>query len=247
MQDRDRALARVFVRLADTLIDDFDIVEFLHELCTDVVQLVGAETAGVMLADSRGGLRLLASSEERMRVLEVFELQSKQGPCLDAYRTHQTVAATVAEGERLWPNFAAYAAELGFRHMCAVPLQLRDVTIGALNLFRAPDEHFAEADLEIAQAMAKVAVTGLLQRRTIGEGNAISAQLRTALQSRIAIEQAKGVLAEYLNVSVDDAFVYLRDHARNSNRKLTELARDVANKRVDASAFTAPRAPRAVP
>ena len=128
--------------------------------------------------------------------------------------------------------------------MCAVPLQLRDITIGALNLFRATDEPFAEADLEIAQAMAKVAATGLLQRRTISEGNLVSEQLRTALQSRIAIEQAKGVLAERLNVSVDDAFQRLRSHARNTNRKLTDLARDVANKRVDASAFTAPAGSR---
>jgi transcriptional regulator with GAF, ATPase, and Fis domain len=238
VQDRDRLLARVFVRLADTLVDDFDIVEFLHELCADVVKLVGAETAGVMLADTRGGLRLLASSEERMRVLEVFELQSQQGPCLDAFRTRATVAATVEDGERLWPNFSPYAAELGFRYMCAVPLQLRDITIGALNLFRATDEPFAEADLEIAQAMAKVAATGLLQRRTISEGNLVSEQLQTALQSRIAIEQAKGVLAEYLNVSVDEAFQRLRSQARNTNRKLTDLARDVASKRITAGAFT---------
>lgn len=238
MQDRDRLLARVFVRLADTLVDDFDIVEFLHELCADAVLLTGAETAGVMLADTRGGLRLLASSEERMRVLEVFELQNQQGPCLDAFHTRDTVTATVADGERLWPSFAAYAAKLGFRHMGAVPLQLREITVGALNLFRTTDDPFADADLEIAQAMAKVAATGLLQRRTVSEGNLVSEQLRTALQSRIAIEQAKGVLAVQLNVSVDDAFLYLRSYARNTNRKLTELARDVANKRVHASAFT---------
>jgi GAF domain-containing protein len=236
-------LARVFVRLADTLVDDFDIVEFLHELCTDVVQLIDAETAGVMLADTRGGLRLLASSEERMRILEIFELQSQQGPCLDAFRTRNTVTATVADGERLWPDFAPYAAELGFRHMAAVPLQLRDTTIGALNLFRATDDPFAASDLEIAQAMAKVAATGLLQRRTISQGNQVSEQLRTALQSRVAIEQAKGVLAEYLNISVDDAFLRLRSEARNTNRKLTELARDVADKRVDARQFTAPTSP----
>jgi GAF domain-containing protein len=240
VQDRDRLLARVFVRLADTLVDDFDIVEFLHALCADVVQLIGAETAGVMLADARGGLRLLASSEERMRVLELFELQSQQGPCLDAYRVHETVTATVADGEKLWPDFAAYAAELGFRHMGAVPLQLRDITIGALNIFRVTDHPFADTDLEIAQAMAKVAATGLLQRRTIDDGNLVSEQLRTALQSRIAIEQAKGVLAEHLKISVDDAFERLRKHARNTNQKLTELARDVANKRVEARTFTAP-------
>ena len=243
MQERDRLLARVFVGLADTLVDDFDIVEFLHGLCADVVQLVGAETAGVMLADSRGGLRLLASSEERMRVLEVFELQSQQGPCLDAFRTGRTVAAHVADGQRLWPSFAPYAAELGFRYMCAVPLQLRDITIGALNLFRATDDPFAEADLEISQALAKVAATGLLQRRAISQGNQVSEQLQTALQSRIAIEQAKGVLAERLNVSVDDAFQRLRNHARNTNRKLTDLAWDVANKRVRADVFIAAAEP----
>src|SRR6195952_309292 len=130
VQNRDRLLAQVFVRLADTLVDDFAIVEFLHALCSDVVQLIGAETAGVMLADTRGGLRLLASSEERMRVLEVFELQSQQGPCLDAFRTGSTVAATIADGGRLWPQFAPAAADLGFCYMCAVPLQLRSATIG---------------------------------------------------------------------------------------------------------------------
>jgi GAF domain-containing protein len=124
--------------------------------------------------------------------------------------------------------------------MSAVPLQLRDITIGALNLFRATDEPFADADLEIAQAMAKVAATGLLQRRSINAGNLVSEQLRTALQSRVAIEQAKGVLAEHLDISVDDAFQRLRKHARDTNRKLTELARDVANKRVAPGVFTAP-------
>jgi GAF domain-containing protein len=238
VQDRDRLLARTFVRLADTLVDDFDIVEFLHELCTDVVQLVGAETAGVMLADSQGGLRLLASSEERMRILELFELQSQQGPCVDAFRTRETVAATLADGEQRWPNFSPYAAELGFQYMCAVPLQLRDITIGALNLFRASDDTFAEADLEIAQAMAKVAATGLLQQRTLTDRQLLSEQLAAALQSRVVIEQAKGVLAEYLGISVDDAFLRLRGHARNRNRKLTDLARDVATKVVPPSSFT---------
>src|ERR1700712_708612 len=166
MEDRDRLVARMFVRLADTLVDDFDIVEFLHGLCADAVAIVGAETAGVMLADPRGDLRLLASSEERMRVLEVFELQSQQGPCLDAFRTRSTVAATLAEGAQLWPQFAPVAADHGFSYMCAVPLRLRSATIGALNLFRATDDPFRESDLEIAQAMAQVAATGLLQRRT---------------------------------------------------------------------------------
>jgi GAF domain-containing protein len=238
-----RDLARVFARLADTLADDFDIVEFLHGLCGDAVQVVGAETAGVMLADTRGGLRLLASSEERMRILELFELQSQQGPCLDAFRTGDTVTATTADGRRLWPLFAPQAAERGFRYMCAVPMQVRGSTIGALNLFRATDDPFAETDLEVAQAMAKVATTGLLQRRSITEARLLGDQLQAALQSRIAIEQAKGVLAEYLNVSVDEAFQRLRSQARNTNQKLTDVARDVATGRRRSNFFTAPAPP----
>jgi GAF domain-containing protein len=243
MENRDRLLARVFARLADTLADDFDTVEFLLGLCGDAVQVVGAETAGVMLADSRGALRLLASSEERMRDLELFELQSRQGPCLDAFRTGETVTATTADGQRLWPLFAAKAAERGFRYMCAVPMQLRGATIGALNLFRATDDPFAETDLEVARAMTKIATTGLLQRRSVAETRLTAEQLQDALHSRIAIEQAKGVLAEYLDISVDEAFQRLRDQARNTNRKLTDVARDVATQRRRSSFFTTP-APR---
>jgi transcriptional regulator with GAF, ATPase, and Fis domain len=243
MENRDRLLARVFARLADTLADDFDVVEFLHGLCADAVQVVGAETAGVMLADSRGGLRLLASSEERMRILELFELQSQQGPCLDAFRTGNTVTATASDGQRLWPLFAPQAAERGFRFMCALPMQLRGTTVGALNLFRATDDPFAETDLEVAQAMAKVATTGLVQRRSLAESRLIGEQLQGALQSRIAIEQAKGALSEYLNVSVDEAFQRLRSQARNTNQKLSDVARDVANNRLRSSFFTTPAPP----
>jgi GAF domain-containing protein len=238
VEDRDRLLARVFVRLADTLVDDFDVVEFLHGLSTDSVQVLGAETAGVMLTDNRGGLRLLASSEERMRILELFELQNQQGPCLDAFRTGSTVTASAADGAQRWPQFAPAAAQQGFRFMCAVPLQLRGTVLGALNLFRATDAPFSDTDMEIAQAMAQVAATGLLQQRSINERRLISEQLQAALHSRVVIEQAKGVLAEYLNVSVDDAFQRLRKHARDNNRKLTELARDVATKRLGPGAFT---------
>jgi transcriptional regulator with GAF, ATPase, and Fis domain len=240
LENRDGLLARVFARLADTLADDFDIVDFLRGLCADAVRVVGAETAGVMLADTRGGLRLLASSEERMRELELFELQSHQGPCLDAFRTGDTVTATSAEGRRLWPLFAPHAADRGFRYVCAVPMHLRGSTVGALNLFRATDDPLADADLEVAQAMAKIATAGLLQLRRLTEARLIGEQLQGALHSRIAIEQAKGVLAEYLDISVDEAFQRLRAHARNTNQKLTGVARDVATKRLRSSFFTTP-------
>src|ERR1700733_8015666 len=150
---RGAALARVFVRLADTLASDFDIVDFLHGLSADAVEVLGAEAAGVMLADARGGLRLIASSDERMRLLELFELQGAQGPCLDAFSTGRPLQANAESSSIRWPVFAQRASDSGFQMMCAVPLRVRTSVIGAMNLFRASDEPFTADEMDIAQAM----------------------------------------------------------------------------------------------
>jgi GAF domain-containing protein len=238
--DRERLLARTFLRLADTLVDDFDVVDFLHRLSADSVDILGAEAAGVMLDDGRGGLRLIASSEERMRLLELFELQAAQGPCMDAFRTGATLQADEAEGHRRWPGFADVAGDVGFRLMCAVPLQLRGRVIGALNLFRESDTSFTDTELVVAQAMAEVAAIGLLQQRALSDGRLLAEQLQTALQSRVVIEQAKGMISEYLGVTIDDAFQVLRKRARDHNYKLTQLARDVTTKAVRGEFFQQP-------
>ena len=229
---RERLLARAFVRLADTLSDEFDVVEFLHGLSVDSVEIIGAEAASVMLADTRGGLRLVASSQERMRLLELFEIQSAQGPCLDAFGSGQPVQASAAESRSRWPVFAPQASEAGFQAMCAVPLRARTDTIGALNLFRGNDEPFSDTELEIARAMAQVATIALIQERAIRERSMLVEQLQAALRSRVVIEQAKGMLAEHLSTSVDGAFQLLNKYARDHNRRLTDVARDVVNRRV---------------
>jgi transcriptional regulator with GAF, ATPase, and Fis domain len=234
---RERLLARAFVRLADTLADEFDLVEFLHGLSVDSVEIIGAEAASVMLADTRGGLRLVASSEERMRVLELFEIQSAQGPCLDAFGTGQAVQAGAAESRRRWPVFAPRASEAGFHVMCAVPMRARTDTIGALNLFRGNDEPFSDAELEIARAMAQVAAIALIQERAIRERSLLVEQLQTALRSRVVIEQAKGMLAEHLSMTVDEAFQLLNKFARDHNRRLTDLAHDVVDRKLSHYAF----------
>jgi GAF domain-containing protein len=236
---RESLLARAFVRLADTLVEEFDVVEFLHSLSADSVEILGAEAAGVMLADPRGGLRLIASSEERMRILELFEIQGAQGPCLDAFASCRTVQATAAEGSSRWPLFAPRASEAGFRVMCAVPLQVRGTVIGALNLFRATDEPFSGTELEIAQAMAEIAAIALIQERALSERTLVAEQLEAALRSRVIIEQAKGMLAEYLATSVDDAFQLLRIHARSHNLKLTDVAVGVVSRQIPGQALAA--------
>jgi GAF domain-containing protein len=229
---RESLLAQVFVRLADTLVEEFDVVEFLHRLSADSVAVLSAEAAGVMLADPRGELRLIASSEERMRILELFEIQGAQGPCLDAFGSGKTVQATAAEGRIRWPQFASQASAVGFRVMCAVPLQVRSKVIGALNLFRGTDEPFSDGDLEIAQAMAEIAAIALIPERALRERTIVTEQLKAALRSRVVIEQAKGMLAEYLTTTVDEAFQLLRSYARNHNRKLTDVASDVVKRQI---------------
>jgi GAF domain-containing protein len=235
---RESLLARAFVRLADTLVEEFDVVEFLHSLSADAVEILGAEAAGVMLADPRGGLRLIASSEERMRILELFEIQGAQGPCLDAFGSGHTVQATAAEGSTRWPLFAPQASQAGFRVMCAVPLRVRKNVIGALNLFRGTDELFSDIDLEIARAMAEIAAIALLQERALRQQTLVAEQLEAALRSRVVIEQAKGMLAEYLATTVDDAFQLLRTYARNHNLKLTAVAVAVVDRRIPPLALT---------
>jgi transcriptional regulator with GAF, ATPase, and Fis domain len=234
---REAALARTFVHLADTLASDFDVVDFLQRLSADLVEILGAEAAGVMLADARGGLRLIASSDERMRLLELFELQSEQGPCLDAFSTGRPLQASAASSRSRWPAFAQHASDSGFRMMCAVPLRVRTDVIGAMNLFRASDELFTDDEMDIAQAMAEMAAIGLIQERALRERSLLTEQLQAALASRVVIEQAKGMLAEYLKMTVDDAFQLLRSYARDRNRKLSEVARDVVDRKIPSTAL----------
>jgi len=239
---REAMLARAFVRLADTLASDFDVVDFLHGLSADSVEILRAGAAGVMLADPRGGLRLVASSDERTRLLELFELQGAQGPCLDAFSSGRAVQAGAADSRARWPAFAPRASGAGFRVMCAVPLRVRAQVIGALNLFRGSDEPFAGAEMEIAQAMAEMAAIGLIQERALRERNLLTEQLQAALNSRVVIEQAKGMLAEYLTITVDDAFTLLRNYARDHNGKLSEIATDVVDRNITSAALA--RRPR---
>ncbi len=237
---RDAMLARAFVRLADTLVSDFDIVEFLHGLSADSVEILGAEAAGVMLADGRGGLRLIASSEERMRLLELFELQGAEGPCLDAFSLGRPVQASAADSRARWPVFGPHASEVGFQTMCAVPLRIRTDIIGALNLFRGDDEPFTDAEMELAQAMAEMAAIALIQERALREHSLLTGQLQAALNSRVVVEQAKGMLAEYLNITVNEAFALLRNYAREHNRKLSEVASEVVERKIPSVALTRP-------
>jgi transcriptional regulator with GAF, ATPase, and Fis domain len=207
------------------MVAEFDVIDFLHLLTQRSVQLLDASAAGVLLADPRGELRLVAASTEAVRVLELFQLQNDQGPCLDCFRTGQPVAAAdLTAAGQTWPQFAAAAREAGFAAVHALPMRLRAQIIGALNLFRATPGTPSNEDLRIGQALADVATIGLLQERSARRSEILHEQLQGALNSRVAIEQAKGKLAERLGLDMDQAFTMLRNYARARNLRLSDLA-----------------------
>ena len=240
MDNREEWLARTFVELADTLVNDFDVAEFLHTLATRCVELFEVDAAGLMLADARGTLRVVASSNEQTRILELFEIQSQEGPCLDCYRSGEPVIEENLEESERWPRFREEALGAGFRAALAVPMSLRDDVIGAFNLFRGQPGGLEPDDLGACRALADVATIALIQERALREARLMAEQLQRALNSRVIIEQAKGILAGLANVDMDSAFKLLRSYARSNNLLLVDVARDLAEGRLS-PAVLAPR------
>ena len=235
-------LSETFVELTDTMVVGFDVIDFLHVLTDRSVQLLDVSAAGLLLADPRGELRVVAASSEAARLLELFQLQNDQGPCLDCFRSGRPVqAADLTAAAQRWPRFAPAARQAGFAAVQALPMRLREQVIGALNLFRASPGAFAAADIRIGQALADVATISLLHERGMRRSETLNEQLQSALNSRVIIEQAKGKLAERLGVDMDQAFSLLRDFARARNRRLSELAQAFIDGK---ETLTAPNASR---
>lgn len=228
MTTRDTLLADTFVELADTLVDDFDLLDFLHTLVERTVELVDADAGGIMLADQRGGLEVMAASSHAAELVELFELQQDEGPCLEAFRSGQAVAkADVAEMTASWPTFTPMLIRAGFASAQAIPMRLRAEVIGALNVFRVGPGALDEDAAKLVRALADVATVGIVQQRVIRAQGELAEQLQEALNSRVLIEQAKGVLAERSGHSVDQAFTIMRSHARRTGTTLRSVAADV--------------------
>jgi GAF domain-containing protein len=221
----ERQITRVFVELADTLVDEFDALDFLHTLTERSVELLSADAAGVILSDQHGHLHVVASTSNRAQDLELFELQSAEGPCLDCFRTGQVVAnVDLTEAQARWPQFNAAAVAAGYRSTHAIPLRLRDDIIGAMNLFCVGQSVLSADDIALGQALADVATIGLLQERAVRESELLAEQLQTALNNRVLIEQAKGVLIARTGIELDEAFDLMRSHARRNSQPLRDVA-----------------------
>lgn len=224
-QTREQAVTETFVDLADTLVRDYDIGEFLHllvERCQDVLQV---DAGGVLLESPDGTLNLAAATAGKMERLEETEMRYSEGPCFEAYRdSKQVVAHDLESTLEQWPHAAKAALDMGLRSVYAFPLRLRDDCIGALNLYREHPGPFGDSDIGLAQAFADVAAIGILQQRQVVEAKTRADQLQGALNTRVVIEQAKGVLAAKTGVTPDEAFQALRNHARNNRMNVHKLA-----------------------
>src|ERR1700694_4810573 len=227
MPARETLLSQTFVQLADTLVDKFDIIDLLTVLADRCVEILDAGAPGILLADHHGVLHVVAASSEQARLLELFQLQNQEGPCLDCYTSGAPVVNQDLTTTNQWPRFAPEACEAGFRSVQALPLRLREHTIGALNVFLDDRFEVSDEDLTIAQALADAATIAILHDQAAREAQLVTGQLQAALNSRIVIEQAKGVLAERARVDMDEAFSRLRRYARNHNRPLSAVAAEL--------------------
>jgi transcriptional regulator with GAF, ATPase, and Fis domain len=234
-QLREQRIARTFVELADTLVDEFDLTDFLHILVEHCVELLDIAAAGVLLGDQRGGLRMAAASSERAELLELFAVETHGGPCIECVRTGTPVRSTdLAADAMRWPRYAAAAQACGFGAVHAVPMRLRREVIGALSLLNTHANGVDETMSDLGQALADVATIGILQQRGIRHSHELTEQLQTALNTRVIIEQAKGMLAaSRSDMTPERAFAALRGFARAHHLKLTRLAQDVVDGTAD--------------
>lgn len=222
-------LTQAFVQLADSLVDDFDIVDLLTGLADRCVEVLDADAAGILLADAKG-LQVVAASSEQIWLLELFQLQAAEGPCLECFISGQAVINPDDSDKARWPTFIPEAERVGYRGVHAFPLRLRENVVGILNIFMREPVLVGDDVAAVAQALADVATIAVLQHRAVSEAERVAGQLQQALNSRIAIEQAKGVLAERAGVEMDEAFARLRRFARTNNRKLSEIAIALVNR-----------------
>ena len=227
---REERLARTLVELADTLVDDFDVIELLALLVERSVELLDASAAGLVLADEDGVLQHMVSTSEATELVERFQVQHGQGPCVDCYRVGEAVIADdLSQAPERWPAFLPLAIDTGFSAAHAFPLRLRGRILGTLNLFRREPGLLTPADVTAGQAMADMAAIALCQVWAMRDAHVVNDQLQHALQSRIVIEQAKGMLAERGGTGVDEAFSSLRSYARATKRRLADVSAEVVS------------------
>ena len=227
---REEQLLATFAKLADTMVADYDVVDLLQLLVDACKDLLDTAEAGILLADSHGELEVIASTSEASHLVETMQLAAEAGPCIESFRTGRVVSVPdIRRAPDAWARFRDSAIEQGFESVYAVPLRLRETTIGTLNLLRDVEGELDSQDGVAAQAFADVATIGILHERSLRESNILADQLQTALNRRIIIEQAKGVVAHSHRISTDNAFRLIRDYARSHQLPVSLVSARLVN------------------
>jgi GAF domain-containing protein len=239
-QSREERINGAFLKVADTLMDSYDVVDLLSTLVHECTDLLGRQGGGILIADATGDLELLASTSEAAEFVEVMQLAAGSGPCVDCFTTGKAVAVTdIAESGERWPKFRTAALDRGFRSLHATPMRVRGKVVGTMNLLGTETGGLDERDVALAQALADVAIIGILQERSLRDPRILSEQLHLALDTRVLVEQAKGVLAHTLGLDMEAAFNTLRGHARRNGMPLREVAEGVVDRSIDVSILAA--------
>lgn len=232
----------VLVSMADTLVSDFDVVDLFYELTASCVDLLEVAQAGLLLTDEDGELRVAAVTNEATHVVELLELQSEGGPGTEAFRTGRPVRSgplAEAEAQDRWPAFGKAAHAAGFHEVTAVPMRLRGQVLGALNLFLTDPVALSEQDMTVAKALADLATIAIIQDRATADDRMLISQLQMALDSRVVIEQAKGIVAQNQDLGMEEAFGRIRGYARDNNQRLQAVAAKIVSGDVTATDLSA--------
>lgn len=241
MKTREERLAEIFIGLADTLVTDFDVTDLFYHLVDACTEVVEADHAGLLLTDRSGTLQVVAATSETAQIVELLELKNLEGPCWDAFQSGNAVVVGMIDGPEArdrWPIFSEAALDAGIRSAAAVPMRLRAETLGALNLFRSQEGDLSDLELATARTLADIASIAILQDRAARDAQSVIDQLQGALDSRVVIEQARGVVAQQSGLSMDEAFSELRRYARNRNARLRAVSEDIVERRLDPAEIT---------
>lgn len=228
---RETRLLEAVVSLVDSLLEDFDVVELVTDLTRQCAQLLDVASAGLLLAGPDGQLRLVTATSGRTAELELFQLQTHEGPCLECYRTgRQLSVADLRTAARRWPGFVEAARRQGFASVHAIPMRAAGTVIGALGLFGVTPGELNPLDLAVGQTLAHVATVAILQQHGPAP-ETVSIRLRDVLRQQVLVEQAKGLVHDALRVPLDEAATLLRAYARRHHRHLTDVCETLVSDR----------------
>jgi len=220
----DQRLAAAFTELSDVHRPDFDADAYGHTLALQSVSLLDVDAAGWLWAGDNGCPEAAGGTTDAVRFLLVTQLGTGDGPAAESLRTQRMLSVADVAADTRWAAFRAAVLDAGFGSVHTLPLQQNGQVIGALSLFQERPGELAKDDLVVATALAEVAAACLLLKRSVTKAEKLAGQLQTALNSRVIIEQAKGILAERQGTSLDDAFELMRAFARHNRRRLNDVA-----------------------